>query len=191
MRKLIAGMKVSLDGKYEGPESVADWVEAWSDDYGLMAEVDACVLGAGMYGGYERYWTSVQTAPDTPAWISGAPPTPAERQWADFIRRTPHYVLSATLDHADWPDTAFIRGVADLAALKQQAGKSIYLVGGGRTTAGLIDAGVVDELRLIVYPVIAGDGKALFATGGRRQGLDLRRAEPLGDGRVRLAYGIG
>jgi len=53
MRKLIAAMKVSLDWKVTN----ADWVQAWSDDYSLMPEIDACVLGAGMYTGYEPYWT--------------------------------------------------------------------------------------------------------------------------------------
>jgi hypothetical protein len=53
MRKLIAGMKISVDGKMEGPQGSADWVKAWSDDYGLMPQVDACVLGGGMYPGYE------------------------------------------------------------------------------------------------------------------------------------------
>ena len=55
MRKLIAGMKISLDGKTEGPEGMADWVAAWSEDYGLTPEIDACLLGAGMYPTYERY----------------------------------------------------------------------------------------------------------------------------------------
>ena len=49
MRKLITAMKVSVDGKFEGPHGYADWVAGWSDDYGLTPEVDACVLGAGMY----------------------------------------------------------------------------------------------------------------------------------------------
>ena len=51
MRKLIAGMKMSIDAKIEGPAGIADWVEAWSEDYGLMPEIDACVLGGGMYPG--------------------------------------------------------------------------------------------------------------------------------------------
>ena len=46
MRKLIAGMKISVDGKMEGPEGMADWVDAWSDDYGLTPQIDACLLGA-------------------------------------------------------------------------------------------------------------------------------------------------
>jgi dihydrofolate reductase len=72
-----------------------------------------------------------------------------------------------------------------------QPGKDIYLVGGARTTASFIDAGLVDELRLIVYPLIAGEGKALFATTERRCGLELRKVQQLTDGRVSLIYGIG
>jgi dihydrofolate reductase len=190
MRKLITGMKISVDGKLEGPEGMADWAEAWSEDYGLTPRIDACLLGGGMYRGYERYWTGIQNEPGKPAWIKGNPPTPAELEWARFAKRTPHYVLSSTLTSALWPNARFLRGVEDVAALKQQSGKDIYLMGGARITASLIDAGLVDELRLIVYPLIAGEGKALFATTQRRRGLELRTVEPRPDGRVSLIYGI-
>jgi dihydrofolate reductase len=133
MRKLIAGMKISVDGKMEGSEGSADWVEAWSDDYGLMPQVDACVLGGGMYPGYEQYWTAIQKEPDKPVWITGSAPTPAEIEWARFAAQTPHYVLSSTLTSALWPKTRFVRGLEEIAALKQQPGKDIYLVGGART----------------------------------------------------------
>lgn len=189
MRKLIAAMKISLDGKVEGTEAMADWVESWSDDYGLMPEIDACVLGGGMYGGYERYWSAIQAEPDTPAWITGKPPTAAEREWADFTRRTPHYVLSSTMDSALWPNTKFIRSADEVAALKRQPGKDIYLVGGARTIASFIDAGLVDELRLLVYPLVAGEGKSLFG-GTERHRLELRKSEQLKDGRISLTYGI-
>jgi hypothetical protein len=66
MRKLIAGMQSPLDGKIEGPEGYADLVEAWSDNYEVMPRVDACLLGAGMYPGYEQYWTAIQNGPDKP-----------------------------------------------------------------------------------------------------------------------------
>jgi dihydrofolate reductase len=191
MRKLIAGMKISVDGKMEGPEGAADWVEAWSDDYGVMPQIDACVLGGGMYPGYERYWTAIQNDPDKPVWITGSAPTPAEIEWARFAAHTPHYVLSSTLTSAVWQTTSFVRRLEDIAALKQQPGKDIYLVGGARTAASLINAGLVDELRLIVYPLIAGEGKALFATTERRRGLQLRKVQQLPDGRVSLIYGIG
>jgi dihydrofolate reductase len=190
MRKLIAGMKISADAKVEGAEGTAHWVEAWSDDYGLMPQIDACVLGAGMYPGYEWYWSQIRNEPEKPIWITGAPPTPAEVAWARFAAQTPHYVLSNTLTSAAWPNTRFVRGADEIAALKQQSGKDIYLIGGARTTASLIDAGLVDELRLIVYPLIAGQGKPLFATAERRHNLTLREARPLADGRVNLTYAI-
>jgi dihydrofolate reductase len=189
MRKLIAGMKLSLDGKIEGAEGYADWVEAWSDDYGLTQQIDACVIGGGMYPGYERYWTGIRNEPYTPTWITANAPTPAEIAWARFAAQTPHYVLSNTLTSALWPTTSFVRGLEEIAALKQQPGKDIYLMGGARIAASLIDAGLVDELRLIVYPLVAGDGKALFTTTKRR-GLKLQRVEQLQGGRLSLIYGI-
>jgi len=190
MRKLIAAMKISVDGKVEGAEGYADWVDAWSEDYGLMSQIDACVLGGTMYRGYESYWTAIQNEPDKPAWINGNAPTPAEIQWARFAAETPHYVLSRTLTSALWPNTSFVRGLDEIAVLKQQSGKDIYLMGGAQTTASLIDAGLVDELRLIVYPLIAAEGRALFATAERRRGLELRKVQQLSDGRVSLIYGI-
>lgn len=190
MRKLIGAMKISMDGKVETSSGPADWVQAWSDDYGLMAQIDACVLGGGMYPGYEGYWTGIQNDPAKPAWITDAPPTPGEIEWARFAAQTPHYVLSNTLTSVNWPNTSFIRRVEDIAALKQQPGKDIYLVGGARTTASLIDAGLVDELRLIVYPLIAGDGKSLFAISHNRRALELRKVQQLPDGRLSLNYGI-
>ena len=188
MRKLIAGMKISIDGKMEGSDGVADWVGSWSEDYGLMQQVDACVLGGTMYPGYERYWTSLQRAPETPAWITNAPPTPAELQWARFAAQTPHYVLSNTLSAAAWPQTRFLRSLEEIGGLKNRPGKDIYLMGGAQTTASCIDAGLVDELRLLVYPLIAGKGKALFAHAQNRHGLVLQKAEQLDEGLLRLVY---
>jgi hypothetical protein len=125
MRKLIGGMKMSVDGKIEGPEGYADWVEAWSEDYGLTPQVDACVVGGGMYPRYEQYWTTVQNAPDKPNSLTGRIPTPGEIEWGRFAAQTPHYVLSSTLNSALWPKTTSVRGLEEIAALKQQPGKDI------------------------------------------------------------------
>jgi len=191
MRKLIAAMKISIDGKIEGPEGVADWVDGWSDDYGLIPQIDACVLGAGMYPGYEAYWSAIQSAEDEPVAMTGKVPTTAEVEWARFAVQTPHYVLSSTMKSALWPKTSFLRGHDDIAALKQKPGKDIYLVGGARTTASLIDAGLVDELRLIAYPLIAGKGKPFFTGTERRRRLELRKVQQLPGGRLSMMYGIG
>jgi dihydrofolate reductase len=190
MRKLIAAAKASLDGKIARPDGPADWVAAWSEDYGLTPQIDACILGAGMYPGYEAYWTSIQTEPDKPAWITGTPPTPAELEWASFARRTPHYVFSNSMTSAAWSNTTFIHGQDDVIALKDQPGKDIYLVGGALMTSSLIDAGLVDELRMIVYPLIAGEGHPLFAAAKRSRELTLRKVEQVSDGRVLLVYDI-
>jgi dihydrofolate reductase len=190
MRKLIAGMKISLDGKVEGADGIADWVEGWSEDYGLTPQIDACLLGAGMYTGYEGYWTAIQNAPDKPHPMTGTLPTPAEVEWAKFAARAPHYVLSSKLKETNWSNTNFVRSLDEIVALKKNAGKNIFLVGGAKTAASLIDAELVDEFRLIVYPLIAGAGKELFAAAERRHRLELRKAEPLPDGKVGLTYGI-
>jgi dihydrofolate reductase len=190
MRKLIAGMQTSLDGKIEGPEGYADWVDAWSDHYDITERVDACLLGAGMYPGYEGYWSTIQNAPDQVLPQTGKVPTQGEVEYARFAARTPHYVLSSSMSSANWPTTRFIRGIDEVAALKRQPGKDIYVVGGARTVATLIDAGLVDELRVTVHPLIAGEGKALFATIERRRSLELREVEQLEGGEVSLVYGL-
>jgi dihydrofolate reductase len=192
MRKLIAAFKTSVDGKFEGPDGFADWVEAWSEDYGLSSQIDACLLGGAMYPGYEGYWSSMQQSdPHQPLPMTGKLPMPAELTWARFAAQTPHYVLSNTLKSAIWPRTKFLRSVDDIAALKKQPGKDIYLMGGARITTSLLDAGLVDEVRLIVYPLIAGKGKSLFAATDIRRGLELRRIEQLHGGRLSLIYGVG
>jgi dihydrofolate reductase len=191
MRRLIAGMKISVDGRMQGPEGMADWVSAWSDDYGLTPQIDACLLGGGMYPGYEAYWTGIRNEPDEPHWITGAPPTGAELEWSRFAAKTPHYVFSRTLTSARWPNTSFVRSLDEIAALKRQPGKDIYVVGGARTTSSLIDAGLIDELRLIVYPLIVGPGKGLFETSQRRRGLELLGVAPLREGCLRLSYRVG
>ena len=171
MRRLITGFKTSVDGKIEGPDGFADWVDSWTDAYGLTPRIDACLLGAGMYPRYEQYWGAMQNEPDKPLPMTGRLPTADELEWARFAAKTPHFVLSSTLTAAAWPTTRFLRGADDVAALKRQAGKDIYLMGGARIAVSLIGAGLVDELRLIVYPLLAGQGKPLFETLVNRRRL--------------------
>lgn len=188
MRKLVTGMQSSLDGKIGGSNGYADWVDAWSDHYDVIPRVDACLLGAGMYPGYESYWSAIQTAPEQPLPMTGKLPTPAEVEYARFAAQTSHYVLSSTLSSAAWKRTRFLRSLAEVAALKQQTGKDIYLIGGAQIVASLLDAGLVDELRLDVHPLIVGPGKSLFATTERRRQLELKTVRELPGGRVGLSY---
>ena len=144
-----------------------------------------------MYPDYEQYWTAIREQPGEPAQFRDRLPSKAELEWARFAQQTPHYVLSNTVTSALWPKTRFLHGIEDVSTLKQQPGKDIYLMGGAETVASLIDAGLVDELRLIIHPLIAGEGKALFATTARRSPFELRKVQQRPDGRVSLIYGVG
>jgi dihydrofolate reductase len=190
VRKLIAGFKVSVDGRIAGSEGYADWVEAWSEDYGLTAQIDGCLVGGGMYPGYERYWTAIQTAGNAPLPMTGKLPTTREAEWGRFASQTKHYVLSTTLTEAHWPNTRFLRTLDEVAALKQMPGRDIYLMGGGRAAVSLIEAGLVEELRLIVHPLIVGPGTALFAGATHRRNLELRKVQSLSRGQLSLIYDV-
>jgi dihydrofolate reductase len=186
MRKLIAALKISIDGKGDGTDGPADWIEAWSDDYELTPQIDACVLGGGMYSGYEWYWTSILNEPEKP--VGSHMPTPGEIEWARFAAKTPHYILSRTLTDANFPNTTILRGLDAIAELKQQRGKDIYLIGGVGVAAACMEAGLVDELRVIVYPLIAGEGKSPFPVAPQR--LDLQKVKMSSNGRASMVYGF-
>ncbi|MFO1390042.1 dihydrofolate reductase family protein [Cellvibrio sp.] len=190
MRKLIAGFKVSLDGKIESNEGYADWVDAWSEDYGLTSEIDTCLLGGAMYPGYEAYWSALAAAPQDVHPMTEKVPTPAEVSWSQFASQTPHLVLSKTQTQAQWAHTRFIRSLKDIDNLKQQPGKAIYLMGGAQLTQLCIEADLLDEIRLIVYPVLIGEGKNLFSELIERRQLKLLEASVRDNGLLFLRYSL-
>ena len=188
MRKIIAAMKVSLDMKFQGAADYADWVNGWSEDYDLTPEIDACLLGGQMYRGYERYWSAMRDDPDGASPITGTTPTAGELAWSALIPTLPHYVLSRTLTSSAWPNTHFLHNVEEVAALKRAPGKTIYLMGGGQAARDLIDAGLVDELRLISYPVIVGGPHSLFGPDVGRIAAEPLTAKSLPGGLLRSDY---
>jgi dihydrofolate reductase len=192
MRKVIAAFKVSADGKYGGPDGYADWVDSWPEDFGswLTTQIDACVLGAEFYPLYEQYWSQVESAPNEIHPFSGRVPTTADVEWSGFASKTPHYVVSNTLKSVTWPNTRILADLDAVAAMKREPGKDIYLIGGPTIAGAAIDAGLVDELCLIVYPLIVGDGKVLFSSAARHA-MQLHKVEQLPDGRLSMVYGIG
>jgi dihydrofolate reductase len=190
MRRLISAFKVSLDMKFQGPGDYADWVPAWSEDYGLGESIDACLLGGSMYRGYEAYWSAMRADPVGPSPMTGTVPTTGELAWSGRIPTLPHYVLTRTMAEAKWPNTQFLGDTDQIAELKAQPGKDIYLMGGGAMLKHLMAVGLVDELRLLVYPTTAGGAHDLFATDALRRPLTLLKSQSLGGSMLRLDYAL-
>jgi dihydrofolate reductase len=190
MRKFIGAMQISLDSKVEGPDGYADWVPDWGDTYDLIGEVDACLLGANMYPGYEQYWSAIAADPAASLDLTGKRPAPAEVEYATFAASKPHFVLSHTTWQTLWPTTQFLARLDEVRQLKETAGKAVYVVGGAETISRLLDEGLINELRLTLHPLIAGEGKLLFEKVSRRRPLELTDARPTGQGTVSLRYRV-
>ncbi len=188
MRRVIAAIQISVDGFIEGPNGELDWVDTWEDPFDLSHQVDACVLGGGMYLGYEQYWRAILADPNGILPFNGRPPLPGEIEYARFADRTPHFVLSTTLRSVKWPTARIIRSLDEIRLMKQQPGRDIHALGGATFIASLMNADLVDEIRLVVHPVILGGGKALFTHVTARHALALIDAGPIASGRVRLTY---
>jgi dihydrofolate reductase len=187
-RTFISAMQVTLDGYILGPKEESDWVDSWADGLDLLPPVDAFVLGAGMFTGYEQFWTAIRDDPSAAAAMLGRDPYPREIDYARVAAETPHLVLSTTLADTSWPSARIVRHIDELRAFKQQPGKAVYVVGGPGLLTTLIEAGLIDELRLIVHPVAVGSGTALFGGLADRVAFELVSAEPLASGRVNVNY---
>ena len=188
MRKIIAALQVSVDGFIEGPNGELDWVDTWEDPFDLSHQIDACVLGAGMYPGYEQYWRAILANPEGILPFTGRVATPGEIEYAHFADQTPHFVLSTTLQSVDWPVARIIRSVDEIRLLKQQPGKDIHAVGGATLISSLMNMQLIDEIRLVVHPVVLGSGKALFKDVDARHALELTDVGRIASGPVRLIY---
>jgi dihydrofolate reductase len=189
MRKIIAALRVSLDGFIEGPKGELDWVETWEDPYDLLPQIDTCILGAGMYPGYEQYWLAILANPHGILPFTGKVASKDEIAYARFADKTSHIVLSKSLDKVAWKTTRIVRDVEDIRNLKQQAWKDMHAVGGATLVSSLMNLGLIDELRLIVHPIVLGGGKALFKDVKERHALKLVQVKPLKSGQVSLTYG--
>ena len=117
-----------------------------------------------MYPGYEQYWGAILTNPGGILPFTGKVATKGEIDYSRFAARTPHIVVSRTLNEVGWKNTRIVRDVEDLRALKEQPGKDMHAVGGATLVSSLINAGLVDELRIVVQPIVLGTGKPCSRT---------------------------
>jgi len=180
MRKIVAGLFISLDGVFEAPDQ---WHFPYFNDEmgevvgGQMAESDCMLLGRVTYEEFAAYWPG-QTSDGEAG------------ELADFMNDTPKYVVSSTLTQADWKNTTLIDGnnaVEELNKLKEQPGKDISITGSGTLVRTLLRAGVLDELRLLVHPIVVGHGKRLF-DDGETVPLALADSKTLSTGVLALTY---
>jgi dihydrofolate reductase len=181
-------MQVTLDGYILGPDGEADWVDSWADALDLLPEVDAFILGGGMFPDYEQFWAAILDDPAAASEWLGRDPYPRELTYARVAAKTPHLVLSTTLTQATWPTARIVADIDELHTLKALAGNAVYVVGGPGLVTSLINSALLDELRLIVHPVAVGSGTSLFGGVAQRQALELVRTEPGASGRVNLTY---
>lgn len=179
MRKIVTTMHVTINGKTARPDGNIDWVSGHPDtfDWDGFDGVDACVLGRNMVGEFAEYWLSV-----------GADSPEPDQRYAEWAKRTPHYVLSGSAAEFEWPDARALRSLDELAALRNEPGGKIFVIGGARTVGAALDAGLIDELRLTVHPVVVGEGSSLFDTVRTDRQFRLSHSQELGDGSVRLVF---
>jgi len=188
VRKIIAALVVSVDGFIEGPHGELDWVDTWEDPFDLLPQIDTCILGRGMYPGYEQYWGAILANPQGVLPFTGKVASKGEIDYARFAERTPHIVLSRTLANVAWKNTRIVRDVEEIRRMKQQPGKDMHAVGGATLVCSLMNERLLDELRLVVLPIVLGEGKALFKDVKERHALTFLGAKPLESGWVRLNY---
>jgi dihydrofolate reductase len=193
MRKIIAALQTSVDGFIEGPNGELDWAiaedeETWRDLFEMLSSVDTCILGRVMYPDYEQYWLAVLADPSGILPLTERAATKNEIAYARWADKTPHVVLSRTLDKVAWKTARIARDVEEIRKLKQQPGKDMQVVGGATLVSSLMNLGLIDELQLMVNPLILGGGKALLKDVKERHALKLMRARPLKSGKVSLVY---
>jgi dihydrofolate reductase len=139
----------------------------------MMAAQDAMLLGRVTYEMFAAHWPQ-QTG-----------------EMADTMNGTPKFVVSGTLESADWQNSTLIPAAtafAEIAELKQQPGKNIGMTGSGTLTASLLREGLLDELHLFVFPLVVGSGQRLFGPAGGQLPLQLLGSATFGTGVVHLTY---
>jgi len=180
MGKIIIWNIMSLDGAFEGasPWDLSMHETVWGPELEQLSKeqlADSTLLlfGRRTYEGMADYWRK------------------EEGEIADGMNNAPKAVVSTTLKTADWNNSRLLRSIEDVAALKQDAkARSIFVFGSADLTSSLREAGLIDEYRICVAPLLLGKtgGAPLFKPNDARQRLTLLEARPITGGGVILFY---
>lgn len=185
MRKIIVLEYVTLDGVMEDPGGAEKFEHGgWTIPYwdegigkfqldGLFAS-DALLLGRVTYQGFAAAWPSMKD----------------EAGFADRMNSLPKYVVSTTLSDVAWNNSRLMKGnvVEEVSKLKHEAGQNILIYGSGELVQTLMHHDLIDEYRLLVYPVVLGSGKRLFRDGSDKKVLRPVETKAFNSGVVALTY---
>jgi dihydrofolate reductase len=184
--RIVVTEFVSLDGIMEDPGGAEGYEHGgWSfqvsrgdegDKFKLdeLVDAEAQLLGRVTYEGFARAWPSITD----------------EAGFAEKMNAMPKYVVSSTLTNPEWQNTTVLSGdVAEgVSKLKQEVDGNILVAGSAQLVQALIEHDLVDELRLMVYPVVLGSGKRLFGKTSDKKALRLADSKVVGDGVQILVY---
>jgi dihydrofolate reductase len=181
MRKIFAFILTTLDGYYEGPNQEFDFwcIDEEFDRFAVeqLDEVDTLLFGRVTYEGMAAYWPTPQGEQDDP-------------KLAARMNGLSKIVVSRTLDKAEWVNTRLIKDdvAEELMKVKHQPGKDIAILGSSDLTVSLLQIGLVDEVRIMVNPIVLGAGNSVFRTADQRIGLELLNSRAFDSGNVLLYY---
>jgi len=184
MGRIIVTEFVSLDGVMEAPGGGEDYKHAgWTfaisrgeegNAFKLKETMDseALLLGRVTYEGFAQAWPS------------------REGEFADKLNSMPKYVISSTLKQADWKNSTILNGdlTEEVTKLKKTLKGNIVVHGSAQLVQALVANDLIDELRVMVFPVILGSGKKLFGEMGEKKSMKLVSSQPVGDGVEILIY---
>ena len=182
MRRIVVSEFLSLDGVMEDPGGAegfkhGGWSFKLSDPVGMKFKLDevmdhdALLLGRVTYEAFAAAW----------------PSRTDEIGFADKMNSMPKYVVSSTLDTLEWSNSTLIRGDVEAEVAKLQGG-DILVGGSGALVQTLMAADLVDEYRLMVFPIVLGSGKRLFGESDDATMLELAESQTLDSGTVILTY---
>jgi len=182
VRKLASFLMVTLDGYFEGEKPWdIDWhnVDEEFNDFAIkqLDTADCLIFGRATYVGMAQYWPTAEAIKDDP-------------EVAAKMNSAPKIVVSRTLEEPEpaWSNTRLVRDVQDLAAMKHEPGKEMLVLGSSVLTTSLMELGLLDELRIIINPVLIGAGSSLSGTAGHRIPLKLLSTRQFRSGNVLLTY---
>ena len=188
MGKIVVTTNVSLDGVVQDPDGQEGFrLGGWFGQFGgkdlegwAQVETDEALHAEAMLLGRKSDdWFATR-------WLERT------GEWADKLNSLPKYVVSSTLKEAKWTNSTVLNGdlVKEVSKLKQEIDGDILIYASYQLVRTLIEHGLVDEFRLVIFPVLLGDGERLFGDASDKTPLRLVSTQTIGDGLPLLTYEV-